>query len=185
MSDTPDFPQLEDAKSNAGTMIAVGVGILVLLGAIYYFMRPDSMPTPITPADDTSANESDSTNNEVREILPNQLENTQWSLVSYSDKNSREVKVPSDSGADSNFTTNRIDGSGGCNNYFGSYSSTGNTVSVGPLGMTFKSCGITRDTSESEFMRNLSNSTTFEISGNVLTMYDNSGKVTLKYSREN
>lgn len=69
-----------------------------------------------------------------------------------------------------------VKGSGGCNNFFGTYKISGDSVQIGPLGITRKFCDSMMD-QEAKFMRVLEEADKFKIFGETLEMM--SGKIVI------
>ncbi|NYT08248.1 MAG: META domain-containing protein, partial [Methanomicrobiales archaeon] len=77
----------------------------------------------------------------------------------------------------------RVSGSAGCNNYFASYQSRTNTLSIGTPATTRMTCaepaGIMNQ--ETLYLSNLEGAATFAIDGGLLMIYDSTGKTLLTY----
>jgi len=69
-----------------------------------------------------------------------------------------------------------VSGSGGCNNFSGSYTLSGSSISFGPLASTLRAC-FPVEVSEQEqyFYAALSATTTYELNGDRLTFRDDAG----------
>jgi heat shock protein HslJ len=79
----------------------------------------------------------------------------------------------------------RVTGSAGCNNYFGSYTVTGKSLSIGSTGSTKMNCpgrGIMLQ--ESAYLTSLGKTATFTISGNRLSLADANGAKLLSFTGE-
>jgi heat shock protein HslJ len=76
----------------------------------------------------------------------------------------------------------QLSGNAGCNNYVGSYTLYGNTITIGSLGSTLMYCNETavRDL-ETTYLAILPRMTLYGISGNELTLSDGTGKITMIY----
>jgi heat shock protein HslJ len=77
----------------------------------------------------------------------------------------------------------RVTGSAGCNNYFGSYTVTGKSLSIGSTGSTKMNCpgqGIMLQ--ENTYLTSLSKVATFTISGNRLSLADANGATLLSFT---
>jgi heat shock protein HslJ len=77
-----------------------------------------------------------------------------------------------------NFGTHaRVSGNGGCNQYTGSYQSSGDRLTVSTLATTFKLCrtpdGVMKQ--EAQYLDALSKAARFEIAGDTLTIRDRGG----------
>jgi putative lipoprotein len=77
----------------------------------------------------------------------------------------------------------KITGSGGCNQFFGGYSVTGNTIKIGPIASTRKGCpgliGV-----EAAFFAMLESAKSFEELNGTLILYDITGAKVLELARE-
>ena len=79
----------------------------------------------------------------------------------------------------------RVTGSAGCNNYFGSYTVTGKSLSIGSTGSTKMNCpgqGIMLQ--EGSYLASLGKTATFTITGNRLILADASGATLLSFTEE-
>ncbi len=77
----------------------------------------------------------------------------------------------------------RVSGSGGCNNYFGSYTVTGSLLAISSLGSTKMHCtgpGIMQQ--EGTYLASLSRAAGFTITGNRLSLADANGTMLLSYT---
>jgi heat shock protein HslJ len=75
-----------------------------------------------------------------------------------------------------------LDGNAGCNNYFGSYTLSGSTISIGTLGTTVMSCGEPGVMDlETTYLAVLPQMNLYTVSGNELTLSDGTGKITMIY----
>jgi len=88
--------------------------------------------------------------------------------------NNKKVLVPE--GANETYVIftkekNAVKGNGGCNNFFGTYSKTGNDLKIGPVARTEMYCEQTMET-ENNFMKVLENTVRYKIKGNNLYLYD-------------
>jgi len=74
------------------------------------------------------------------------------------------------------FSADAVSGSGGCNDYHGPYTLTGDAVTIGPLAPTRKACepAATMD-QETAFLTALQNAATVEQTGGIVTLRDASG----------
>lgn len=68
-------------------------------------------------------------------------------------------------------------GSGGCNNFFGSYTQNGRLVTFGPLASTRKACPPPIMTAERNFLQLLENVRAADATFKELTLYDESNQV--------
>ncbi|MBR8826512.1 MAG: YbaY family lipoprotein [Gomphosphaeria aponina SAG 52.96 = DSM 107014] len=99
-----------------------------------------------------------------KENLPNQLIGSEWLLTDLGGKG-----VIDNLQTTINFVDdNRIAGSGGCNNYFGSYKIDNNVLSVSGLGSTFKMCPAAVMNQESGYFQALQKAQNISIDGPYL-----------------
>jgi heat shock protein HslJ len=76
----------------------------------------------------------------------------------------------------------KLNGNAGCNNYFGSYTLSGSTISIGTLGTTVMFCGEPGVMDlETTYLAVLPLMNLYTVSGNQLTLSDGTGKVTIIY----
>jgi heat shock protein HslJ len=98
------------------------------------------------------------------------IENIDWTLVSYGDQNNPTTihpQTPSDITA--RFSGGDITGSAGCNNYFGTYLSPGNSLSITIDGTTMMLCNPPEVMNqESTFISALEAAQAYQIMGNKL-----------------
>ena len=66
------------------------------------------------------------------------------------------------------FQGGRVSGSGGCNTYSGSYTISGQTIAIGPLGTTGLSCAQPVMDQETQYLATLQGAVDYEIQGNEL-----------------
>ena len=79
----------------------------------------------------------------------------------------------------------RVSGSAGCNNYFGSYTVTGSSLSTSSIGSTKMYCqgtGIMQQ--ENTYLASLGKTAGFTISGNRLSLADANGTTLLSFTKE-
>ncbi len=77
-----------------------------------------------------------------------------------------------------------VGGFAGCNNYSGSYSVSGSTITFGALVVTAKACGDVATTVESIYLGSLAQMTTWQVSsdGSTLTLSTAPGAPVLTFS---
>ncbi len=106
------------------------------------------------------------------------LTNTRWVLRVLNDK-----RVFTPEGGKEVFIlfgkdTARVNGSGGCNNFFGKYVKDGSSLKIGPVASTEMYCEGRMET-ESAFFKGLETTVRYKINGDVLSLF-NSDKVFAK-----
>jgi heat shock protein HslJ len=76
-----------------------------------------------------------------------------------------------------------VTGSAGCNNYFASYETEGETLAVGPAGSTRKMCAEPEGIMDQEtaFLAALGSAATYEIKGDRLQVWDADGSRMLSF----
>lgn len=101
------------------------------------------------------------------------LADTAWDVISYN--NGREAvvslilgtEISANFGADGELT-----GNAGCNEYFTSYATSGNTIEIGQIGSTFRLCpepeGVMQQ--EQEYLMALQSAATYSFQGDLLEM---------------
>jgi heat shock protein HslJ len=69
------------------------------------------------------------------------------------------------------FAGGKISGTGGCNRYFGNYSTKGSQIKIGALGSTFKACEQSVMEQESRFLKAMQQAVRYETDSNGLQIY--------------
>lgn len=110
----------------------------------------------------------------------NSLGNTNWALTSLE---GGQVRVPGSSITTFFANGGQINGFAGCNNFNGTYSAGGNTISISALSSGRLSCGAELDGQEQTFLAALQSAQTFELSGNQLILYGPGGQELLRFNR--
>ncbi|MEA2035057.1 MAG: META domain-containing protein [Euryarchaeota archaeon] len=115
------------------------------------------------------------------------LAGTKWVLNSYNDGNEAIVSVIA--GTEINLTFNEeggISGSAGCNSYFSSYETDGDTLSFGLIGSTKMFCNEPNGIMEQEgtYLKLLESAAGCRIEGDHLTIQDSSDKTILTFIAE-
>ncbi|MFV1857991.1 MAG: META domain-containing protein, partial [Anaerolineales bacterium] len=109
------------------------------------------------------------------------LEGTLWELESYQNSEGETIDALPDSGARADFENGELSGTSGCNRFFGPYEVDGNSISIGPLGATLMACPEPLMEQEFGFTSSLQSATTYEISGDTLTLSDAEGEVVVTF----
>lgn len=113
--------------------------------------------------------------------IDNTLAGTGWQLVSY-DQGNFYLPVATGSKITLVFNTDgSIGGTGGINLYFGSYTQNGKLITVGPIGCTEMAGPEPLMDQESTFFRLLDSARSFESDGASLELYDETGRIVLKF----
>jgi len=82
----------------------------------------------------------------------------EWVLESYGDGET----PPAGLTASATFEDGEVTGSGGCNNYFGSYETDGSVITIGPVGSTEMWCEGAMDL-EQAFLTGITTAETFKV----------------------
>ena len=113
------------------------------------------------------------------------LDATSWKLESYADEAGVMVDALPRSVVTLNFQAEQVSGSAGCNNFSGTYQTTGSKIEFGPQASTRKMCaqplGIMEQ--ESAYLAALEAATEYNLRGNTLEMLDDQGDVILIFAR--
>ena len=111
------------------------------------------------------------------------LEGTTWVLVSYGDPSDpqaalEDVEVTAVFPRESDPGPGELNGSAGCNNYFGSFETDGNDLSIGDLGSTMMACEEAIMDQEAQYLSALAAADSYSIQGNRLEIsYDGGAQV--------
>lgn len=100
---------------------------------------------------------------------PAALEGTLWQLESFS-SNDAVMSLYAGTEITATLEDGKVAGSAGCNNYFGSYTLTGEAVQFSALGSTKMACEEEVMKQESRFLEALQGATGFVIEGQTLTL---------------
>jgi heat shock protein HslJ len=79
-------------------------------------------------------------------------------------------------------TKGEVIGNGGCNNFFGTYSQDGETLTFGPLASTKKAC-LGKMEAETVFMNAVQNARAFEATHLEMSLKDDKGETVLRLQR--
>lgn len=75
-----------------------------------------------------------------------------------------------------------VSGNGGCNNFFGSYTQTGNSITFGPLASTKKACQGKME-AEAQFLNSIQNARAFDATHLEMTLLDENDRIILRLQR--
>ena len=110
------------------------------------------------------------------------VEGVKWMLQSYAvDGELQSVIATSD--IDATFADGTVSGTGGCNQYSGSYELDGEALSIGPLVSTMMACEQAIMDQEVAFMSAFGSAASFEVSGDTLTVKDEAGTIAVVFDR--
>jgi len=94
-----------------------------------------------------------------------------WDVTGYNNGKQAVVSPVADSKLTAIFTPDQVSGSAGCNTYSGGYTLNGTTLKIGPLASTMKACADQAvNDQEQQFLAALQASTTYDQTGNILTL---------------
>jgi heat shock protein HslJ len=116
-------------------------------------------------------------------VTASSLEGVSWSLDSLLNSEGEMVCALSNAEVTALFKDGRISGKAGCNNYAAEYVSNGSNLTIGPIISTLMMCvdeGVSRQ--ESDYLRDLNDTASYNISGNLLRIMNSNGTVILTYS---
>jgi heat shock protein HslJ/uncharacterized protein YraI len=113
------------------------------------------------------------------------LAGTRWNVVNYNNGNAIVTLLP-DSSASMDFGSDgQVTGSAGCNNYFASFSASGNNLTIGHPGATSRFCpeppGVMEQ--ETRILAALQSAATFRINGNSLEIKNGGGQIAIVANR--
>lgn len=110
------------------------------------------------------------------------LEGQLWEVQSYLNNQGEMVAPLPDTSLTSLFQEGTVNGSAGCNNYFGSYTLDGAKITFGPLGSTQMFCEpAEKMQQEGDFLAALQQVASFKVGAEKLELMDQAGKVVLVY----
>lgn len=108
-----------------------------------------------------------------------ELLNTYWKLIELesnpivTQEDQREMKLTL------NIEENQVNGFGGCNSFFGSFTHDANSITFGPLAATRMFCADSME-QEDQFFKSLSEIVSYQITGQILILKDNQEMPRLK-----
>ena len=113
------------------------------------------------------------------------LDATSWRMTSYRDSQGSLAEILPDTVVTADFQSDQVSGNVTCNNYSGTYQTTGNKISIGPLATTMRECigpdGIMQQ--EAAFLSAMEAAAQFEIKGDTLEMADDQGDTILVFKQ--
>jgi heat shock protein HslJ len=100
-----------------------------------------------------------------------------WDVTGYNNGKQAVVSPVTGSKLTAVFTPDQVSGSAGCNDYSGGYTIDGTTIKIGPLASTMKACADEAvNAQEQQFLAALQAATTFDQTGNILTLKAEGGE---------
>jgi heat shock protein HslJ len=109
------------------------------------------------------------------------LEGTLWQLEYYGDQQGELTAVLPDSEITAQFTDGQVGGSAGCNQYFGTYTTDGDKLTIEVGGTTMMACAPPLMDQETSYLSVLNTVAAYRISGEQLQLTDAEGAVVLTY----
>jgi len=193
----PISGSIQDCPPGTGEMAYVieasGPGGTSRLQRVVNVVRPTATPVPATPTPTEPPPTSTPTPTELpptatptptEPSAANPLAGTSWQMTSYYNGQAMvsalvgtEVTVFfGDDGS--------VSGSAGCNTYSASYTVDGNSLSVGVPVATKMVCDVEIMAQENIFLADLMSSVGYEISGDTLSTWDETGQKVLEFTRQ-
>jgi heat shock protein HslJ len=119
------------------------------------------------------------------EPASSELAGSAWDVTSYNNGKEAVVSVKTGTSLTAVFDEEgQVSGSAGCNNYFGSYITDGNAISIGPLASTRKMCADPEVMDqEAAFLVAMETAATYKITGDRMEMRTEEGALVGTYSR--
>jgi heat shock protein HslJ len=115
---------------------------------------------------------------------PQSLEGTQWEMTSYNNGEGSVVSLLPGTRVTALFEDGSVNGSAGCNRYFGDYEVNGDSISMGPMGSTQMFCSEPEGVMEQEFqyLGAIQTATTYHIMGDQLELLDATGEIAATFT---
>ncbi|MCP4164535.1 MAG: META domain-containing protein [Chloroflexi bacterium] len=146
----------------------------ILISLVLAACGPVSGPAPapdIGPLHEPAINDSEA----------GDLDGKLWVLESYLNGDGEIVPIFPGTRPTAEFEEGGIAGSTGCNQYSGSYETSGNNIAIEIGPVTMRACPEQVSAQETDYLAALANAATYEISGEQLQMADADGQVVLTY----
>jgi heat shock protein HslJ len=116
-------------------------------------------------------------------ILGKNLDATSWAMTSYRDSQGNLTEILPETIVTADFQADQFSGNLTCNNYSGTYQTTGNKIEIGILATTLRECvgpdGIMEQ--EAAFLMAMEAAAQYEIKGDTLEMLDDQGAIILVF----
>ncbi|MFQ5812502.1 MAG: META domain-containing protein [Anaerolineae bacterium] len=112
------------------------------------------------------------------------LDGTLWKLDSYLNSQGESVDVLPGTEITIEFKDGQISGSAGCNTYFGSYEVEGDSLTIGPIGVTEMFCAAPENVMEQEsaYLAALQSAVSYQATDDQLQMANADGEIVLTFS---
>lgn len=107
-----------------------------------------------------------------------------WQMSSYLDADGNMVSALGGTDETAVFGIDgQVTGKGGCNNYFGPYTTDGEDISIGPLGLTMMYCETPAGVMEQEsgYLAALDDATSYRMSGHELSLHTADGNSCVRF----
>ena len=171
-------------KSNKALFMVTILALMSLVAGACVPITPVAPGTPGTKATPQATEEAaeEATAAPSEEGAELTLEGVTWLLIGYVDANGAEATPAVDSTIQ--FQDGQVSGSGGCNNYSGSYTLDGDQLTIGPVASTMMACIGPAMDQEQAFHANLGNVASFEIVDNQLHLLDAGGATLLTFEQQ-
>ena len=118
--------------------------------------------------------------------LSQSLEGTAWEVISYNNGKGGVVSVIIDSAITANFGEDgQVTGNASCNNYFASYETEDDSITIGPAGATEMFCAQPEGVMEQEqqYLAALQTAATYKITGLNMEMRTSEGSIVATFQR--
>jgi heat shock protein HslJ len=112
--------------------------------------------------------------------VSNPLRSTSWTLAS---TNVNGMLIPGTTITLNFDNSTGVNGKGGCNNYNGTYTVNGSTLLIGGISSTKMACAQDIEQQEQFYLTTLQTSSSYQIQGKQLIIYNPSGQEILRYNR--
>ncbi|MCA9869300.1 MAG: META domain-containing protein [Anaerolineae bacterium] len=109
------------------------------------------------------------------------LEGTTWQLIAYLDAAGNLTLPYRESPATLTMADGQAGGNTGCNNYFGSYTLDGDSLTFGPMGATMMACPEPQAMQEQAYLAGLENVASYAIVGNQLHLFNADGEIIMAF----
>lgn len=115
------------------------------------------------------------------------LAGTDWEVIGYNNGKQAVTSVLLNTSITASFGRDgTLTGNAGCNDYNGSYTVTGNQITIGPLASTMKACSDPAGVMEQEaqYLAALESAATYQIEGDVLELRTQDGALAVDFSKK-
>jgi heat shock protein HslJ len=113
------------------------------------------------------------------------LDGTSWAMTSFRDSQGNLAEILPETIVTADFQADQVSGNVTCNNYSGTYQTTGNNITIGPLATTMRECvgpeGIMEQ--EAGFLMAMEAAAQYEMKGDTLELLDAQGATILVFKK--